>query len=74
MKKTRVHNEHIAELSGHRAWQTLYLFKSSGVGLPQMALVRVQEGFPGKIIQDFSQEFTKLHYFSASQVSLCHFA
>lgn len=51
----RAQSEPIPEPMSHRAWQA-EIFKGSGRGLLQMASVRLQEGFPGKIIQDFSQE------------------
>lgn len=51
----RAQSEPIPEPSGHRPWQAV-TFKGSGRPLPQMASVRLQEGFPGKMIQDFSQE------------------
>lgn len=54
-KKMRVQSEPRPEPSGHRAWQAVP-FEGSGRDLPQMASVTIQEGFPGKIIQHFSQE------------------
>lgn len=48
-------------LNGYRARQPLYLFKGSRRGLPQTASMRLQEQFPGKVTQDFSQEFLTMH-------------
>lgn len=73
----RAQSEPTPDPSGRRPWQAV-TFKGSGRPLPQMASVRLQEGYPGKMIQDFSQErvpkeLPELPYFSVSQVSLYHF-